>query len=264
MERDRFIKAAPYYYALGVAVHFKGAFAETYVARTTIQSHLRSQPDESVDEMYHYLENDVLLNRALQLLVDSNMLEVLPDDFGPPLYSKSSGFENGWERFSADKILPFYKYNFEGVKGTWLLAALTNVNAQYDILGITPDDFADLDIEWEPLPLDREEPKLQAVIETLDTAIEEIRSDNGYAASFPEERAYVLDSLSMASGRFKNGTTMSLGYLRKHALEPLKTLTVRFIGSAREIAITAAKAALIDWLKANGVKMIVELWKLLS
>ncbi len=52
-------------------------------------------------------------------------------------------------------------------------------------LGVTPEDWANPDSEWEPLPLDRESEELEVAIREVDNSIREIEQSNGYAAQLP-------------------------------------------------------------------------------
>lgn len=111
------------------------------------------------------------------------------------------------------------------------------------------DDYLEPSREWEPIALDRENQKLQTAISRLDDTISDVRASNGYASEYQEERNYVVDSLSSAVRRLKGEATVSISYLREFAFRPLGILIRRFGKSALGILGTAAKDAIVDWLK---------------
>lgn len=104
-------------------------------------------------------------------------------------------------------------------------------------------------------------PILQAVTSQLDETINQIRADNGYAATFAGERDMVIDSLSGTANRLKNDATISWGYLQKNAFEPLKTVLRRFKGAALGAAVTVMITTFQSWLQGLGVEWLNALWK---
>jgi hypothetical protein len=115
--------------------------------------------------------------------------------------------------------------------------------------------------EWEPLPLDRADPNLQAVTSQLDETISQIQADNGYAAALPGERDMVIDSLSSAAERLKKDPTISWGYLQRNAFEPLKTVLRRFKGAALAAIVATMIATFRTWIQGLGVEWLDALWK---
>jgi hypothetical protein len=114
--------------------------------------------------------------------------------------------------------------------------------------------------EWEPLPLERDDPLLQKTVDAVDDTIEKVRSDNGYASNRPEEREYVLDGLSAFSKRLKEAASISLGYLKRYAVGPLRTLLTRFKDNAVGLAASVAKEALREWLRKKGISFLDDLF----
>jgi hypothetical protein len=47
-----------------------------------------------------------------------------------------------------------------------------------------------------------------------------------------------------------------LAYIKRHGFEPLSKLIARFKGAAIEIAATAAKEALKEWLRRKGITFL--------
>jgi hypothetical protein len=194
-------------------------------------------------------------------LVQEGIINVVSDPFGPSIISQSESFSDRWKDLSKNEDFPLFKYikiPFDD-GNTWLHVALKNLDAEYRRLGIRDQDFDEPDKEWEPLPLERDDPQLQKAILTIDEALEKVRSDNGYAANLPEERQYVIDSLSAVSKRLKETTTVSLAYLRQVAFPALSKLLIRFKDTAIGLAASVAKEALKDWLKRKGITFLDDL-----
>jgi hypothetical protein len=117
------------------------------------------------------------------------------------------------------------------------------------------------EMQWEPLPLDRTDSKQQAANEALDNVVEELRQDNGYAATNPEEKAFVQDKLVAVTKRLKEDTHISWMYLREFAFKPLGIVIKRFGGAAIGIAAVAARESLVSWLKSKGISFLDDIVK---
>jgi hypothetical protein len=115
--------------------------------------------------------------------------------------------------------------------------------------------------DWEPIPLNREEEKQKAAVEKLDEVIEELRGDNGYATSNPEEKVFVQDKLAAVSKRLKEDSHISWMYLREFVFAPLTILIKRFGGAAVGVAAVAAKEAFTSWLKGKGISILDGMFK---
>ena len=151
----------------------------------------------------------------------------------------------------------FFKYEMAGDQDHWVREALRRLDREYARQDLQPSDFdVPPEREWEPLPLDRNDPDLQSTIEKIDETVEQVRRDNGYAAHLPEERTYVLETLSALSRKLKEATTTSVPYIRRYALEPLSMLVQRFGKAALGILASAAKEAVKEWLKKRGISIL--------
>jgi hypothetical protein len=109
---------------------------------------------------------------------------------------------------------------------------------------------------WSPIPLDRGDANQTAAVKALETLIEELRGDNGYAAAHSEEKAFVQDGLSAVAKRLKENTQISWMYLQEFAFKPLGILIKRFGGAAIGIAAATAKDAFVSWLKSKGLSFL--------
>jgi hypothetical protein len=159
-----------------------------------------------------------------------------------------------------DQQYPFYRYSLANRSDEWVHEALQALDRQYDALEIKEEDFDEPpEQEWEPLPIDRDDPDLKTAMEKIDETYEQVRADNGYAAHLPEERAYVMDSLGLVARKLKEASAISVPYIRRYAIEPLSMLIRRFGPSAIGLIATAAKEALKEWLKKRGIFFLDEL-----
>lgn len=138
----------------------------------------------------------------------------------------------------------------------WLIAALAEVDRQYYRLKIEGNDFEQPDSEWEPLTLDRADPLVENMTARVSEVYEQVRADNGYAHSNPEERQYVLSALESTLKRLQQATSISIGYLNKNVREPLSQLGRRFGKASLGIAVQAASEAVKQWLKSKGITFL--------
>jgi hypothetical protein len=253
MEKSRFIEIGPVYYALAIISFFRST--RVVGSEEDIKQNFY---DETED--YNYLEHEPLFERAVDWLISREMLDVERDDFGPPIYRAADQMRDQAEQLEEDSDSPFYKFALSGRSGRWLRKALENVNSTYEDLGLSPKDFENPDGEWIPLPLDREDVALRTAIETLDQTIEQVRSDNGYNATLPEERSYVLEGLSGASKTLKTAATTSAPYIQRYLLEPLAIVIKRFKNAAISVIATAAKDAIVEYLKKHGAEWLARIF----
>ena len=262
MERSRFIESAPSYYALAIAAYFR---SEHETAAEDLVRSFYALPGQlrqfEGEEPESYLSNEILFQKAIEILIERGFLTEIADDFGPTIYQKAEKFDDAWEKAEQDNSLPFAKYKLLRRGTNWLHSALSNINLQYAELRLSESDFESPSHEWEPLPLDRTDANLQAVTSQLDETIRQVQADNGYAATSPGERDMVVDSLSSAAERLKKDSTISWGYLRKNAFEPLKTVLRRFKEAALGAVVTTMVATFRTWIQGLGVEWLNALWK---
>jgi hypothetical protein len=180
---------------------------------------------------------------------------VTTDPFGPTLISPSSDFLSQLHRITDDQSFLLFKYKLSSYDESWLRGALQVLDQEYMRLELVDADFEEPDKEWEPLPLEREDPQLQKAIEAVDDLTDKVRADNGYAVRLPEERVYVLDNLSALSRKLKEAETISVAYLREFAFPTLNRLLRRFANAAIGLTASAAKEALKEWLKRRGIAL---------
>jgi hypothetical protein len=115
--------------------------------------------------------------------------------------------------------------------------------------------------KWEPLEVRPADPKTTELAEAIDALAEQVRADNGYAASVPAERNEVVRRLGETSDWLRNAEYLTASAVQVYLVWPLETLAARFsaktaIGKATQFA-TGVVAA---WLKAHGVKVLDRLF----
>jgi hypothetical protein len=262
MEKSKFVASAPNYYALAIATYFlsKHESASEIIVRSSFALPGQLQQFGSDEEPDSYLGNGVLFRKGIEILLERGFLTEIADDFGPSIYEKAESFDEAWNRAEQDNSLPFGKYQLINRSNQWLTSALSKINSEYFALQVAESDFENIYDEWEPLPLDRHDPKLQAVTTQLDETISQIQADNGYASVAAGERDLVVDALSSAAERMKKDPTISWGYLQKNVLEPLKTVLRRFKGAALGAVVTTMIATFRIWIQGLGVEWLNALW----
>ncbi len=240
MERDRLVKLAPRYYEIAVCNFFAGT------------SHGSRQTLGGIGSIEFWAP----LDAALRGLQEKKMLEAIPDDFGPTIFVRTDSFKDQWEEMKKDKTSPCYRYALDPQRDIWLKTALAAVNKAYKEEKIEDKDFLKPDAEWEPIPVDRADPKLQHVTRALEKTIEEVQQDNGYNATLPEEKAFVVDSLKAATEKLKRDDVVSFAYLKRKAIDVLDVIIHRFGTASVGLTAQAARAAIFDWLKSIGGQIL--------
>jgi hypothetical protein len=247
MDKRHFIQTAPLYYALAYFSFFIGRGGTTASADAV---HASFTSEARSVNTYDYLQKDILAERAIAWLEEKGLIDALRDDYAPMLLTpKDMAVVN---ELIQDQASPFRKFHASGWDGAWLRKALLQVNEAYDRLGIVVSDFENPAGEWEPLPLDRGNENLKKTIAQLDKLAEAVRGDNGYSATVPEERNFVLGMLESASHSLKHAATTSAPYLRTYIAEPVGILMRRFKGAATAVLAASVREALVDYLKQNA------------
>jgi hypothetical protein len=263
MDKSSFIELAPMYYAIAIRAYFEGVHSESVVSRASLRKEYLFDDGSGSPELQTFLENEVLLDRAIQWLLDEDMIDIIEDDFAPPLFLQTERANDKWEATEKAQNNPYFRYRLtpHTERRDWLTTALSRINLEYLRLGLEADDFDKADSDWEPLPLDRTEEQLAKTIKVIDETIEAVRADNGYGATQPEEKAYVLEGLNAFSKTLKEAETISVPYIKTYALEPLARLIKRFGLAAVGISAALAKDTIYSWLKVVGIKGLEHLWK---
>jgi hypothetical protein len=256
MDKAEYIERAPAYYALAIAAVLERAPGP--MTEYKISAHYPKE-DHGAPEPQGLLDKGLLWQRAISWLEAREMISVKYDRFGPPIYFKAPDFSEKFDELTVDEDLPFAHYHAAGRTDDWLVPALYGVDNAYENLGIKPEDFEYPDAEWAPLEIDRSDPGVEKAISSLQSVIDEVRADNGYAATLPQERDFVLEGLQNTLNKFES-PSISAGYIRQ-GVERLMTLGRRFSGTIKEASIAAAKAALIEFGKKHFAQALDYFWR---
>lgn len=257
MDKKRFVEVAPYYYAIAICTYL--TLKRNIADKSEIEHHFTFTDPE--DDPFCLLQKEIIFDRAIEWLSSQGMIEVIADDFGPTAFVMKNNLKEKWDKLADAPGTPFYNHAIMRDSDNWLREALFKLNEKFDELQISDDDFQISDDEWQPLPLEKNSRELQEAIVALDNVVQQVRADNGYSVAQPEERDYVINTLSDATKTLRERDTTSIQYLRKFVVDPLQILIQRFKGAAIAIAATAARDTVIEFLKQYGVKLLEHLFR---
>jgi hypothetical protein len=265
MEKEEFVAIAPEYYALAIYIFLRNNLSEAHSPHEIEEYYLLPSDSNDPDDRISLLEKWLLFQKAVEWLLEHQAITVVTDPFAPPIY-QFVGTNWNVEPLAdcyADQNSVFFRFHRAGGKTDWLQRALRSLNETYDDLQITSSDFEKRDIEWDPLPLERGNPRLEEALEKLATVIEAVRGDNGYAVSHPGERDLVIDSLVDGHRKLETAELVTAPYLRSRVIDPLNRLIRRFGRAAIGVLAAGAKAAIIEFIKEQGAHLLARLSGLL-
>jgi hypothetical protein len=252
-------KAIPYY-ACYIAQKL-AAVAST----TTIALREASWFDGDDEDGPRYLLDDYeIVSAALKFLEARDILLFVEDEFGPDIVARKSTFNDALRILHSEQGTVFNKFDLAGDgRSRWLRLALISVNDRLVTSPVETIEYPNAPEadEWSPIPLDRDDPDQRVAVEALEQVAEDLRRDNGYAATNPEEKAYVQDKLLAVTKRLKDESQISWMYLSEFAFKPLGIIIKRFGGAAIGIAAITAKEALTSWLKTRGLNFLDDMFK---
>ncbi len=251
MDKAEFLSTSPEYAALAIAGSFETR---------------RKLPSSSISAAYgrdlgahHWNLYNGLLEAGLRRLITAGALDVIAGPFEPNLYERSDAFDAVWSSYVEDPRSPFHRYNRivnPQQAEPWLRAALQAISGEAGRLKISEDDWSDVaPDQWEPLPLDRDQPLLRSAMDAVDTAINDIRSDNGYAATAPDEREYVLEGLTPFQQRLRTASSIAMPFIQT-AIDRLAIVVRRLGESAVGESAKAARAAIFEWVKDQAAHLL--------
>ena len=258
MANKSFLERALPYYVLAIATTMYGHSQSNSTPLSGHDIRSRWRIRESWEGETHELEllaDEDLFKGAIAVCEEHHLLESLVDDFGPDYYLPTDEAHNGYTSLQVAYAAFFRKHEKAG--DGWLSGALEEIarqRAEARKAGHQDNPSVNLATsdEWAPLPLHRESPKLAEVSAAIDRTIEAVRTDNGYSATHPEERRWVLDNLKVFATTIKQETQISLAYVREFAVKPILRLVERFGNSASGMIASAARDTIKDWLKSLG------------
>ena len=201
-------------------------------------------------------KNGAVYWHVLKTLVEKQILIEVKDEFGPSIFRRGPKFKDEWDGLKKVPDTPYFRFALDPQRDGWIVSAMEAVNKALEEAKIKPQDFQKIDAEWEPLPVDRTNPKLVKATEQLDETIAAVEADNGYNATLPDEKTYVVENLKDASQRLKKEDAISYAYLKRKVIDVLDIVIRRFGGAAVGLAAQAARAAIFDWLKEFGSQVL--------
>jgi len=166
MDKPEFLRQAPKYYALAVIAYID--MYERAASEVDLRQHYHEVMNDDPDG-YYYLSRSDIFAVAARWLRDRGLIEIVEDPFAPLIILPSSSFRDELEKLSSDRGFPLYNYLLVRKSEAWLRSALHQIENEYRKLRIRPEDFDDLDREWEPLPIEHDDPTLKRTIEILGT-----------------------------------------------------------------------------------------------
>jgi hypothetical protein len=250
VERNRLLELAPQYYICAICSYF--GRPDNRVASTTTLWNQAGYSEGRAGGM----KNSPLFWYTLNKLATDGFLDALTDDFGPTIYTRKDEFAAKWAELRKQPGTVYFKWDIDPAGPTWLANALDAVNKALGEQKIVQEDFQKPDAEWEPIPVDRGNPKLQAATEALQKTIEAVEQDNGYNATLPQEKSFVVDSLKEVEQKLQKSDEISFAYLKRKAIDALDILIRRFGTASVGLAASAARAAIFDWIKEAGGKFL--------
>lgn len=265
-DRIAFANLAPEYYMLAFYVYFE--YPLDFYTAEKLQKAFMIDAD---GEGYCYLENEAILKEAERILRDSNAITAIEDPFGPTLWQRGPAFASVLEQLEENPGSPFYKARKSGDRRSWLESALAKLNYHANQLSITEQDFAErggpakvehdgpID-EWEPIQLDHADPTVVAAVAKLAEATEAIERDNGYSATFPQERDAVVQDLKGGLEKLQSGV-VSRGWMRR-LTGALRIVSARFANTMKGQMVDGALAAVKDVVKTHMSHLIEQLFSL--
>jgi hypothetical protein len=246
MDKADFIKLAPKYYALAIGLRFS-KHGGSQTRQSIMKEYVVQEEGGTSEDNYCLVDDFTIWNRAIDWLVEREMIVAFTDPFGPPVYTKGGTFDSQWNDLCRDQS-PFENAAASGDPGRWIYQALDSVYREYIKLGIRSSDFEDPERDWAPIPIEQNNEALQTAIVALDKTITEVEQSNGYASEYAEERNFVLDNLRMLSQKLKSAGTISVSYIRTHGLSVLKRVQDRFIDTSIGEGAKETTNAIVHWL----------------
>ncbi|MGJ0394918.1 MAG: hypothetical protein ACR65U_01635 [Methylocystis sp.] len=231
------------------AQYYAVAIAHSALSRHNDNAFLEDGISSIVNADFPAEFGDILTHRdifdsALEILIDKYIFIKVIDDFAPTIFLKhDNALHNYSDWASTEEDGVARKFNALGSqKNTWLRSALIRINDTF-----SPELLVSSD-EWQPIPIDRSTTEYQETEKRLDEALAAIRSDNGFADTFPDERNQVVSALETGLKIFRENSTVHVTYFKAFIIDPLAAAIRRLKDNAAGVAATVAKAATIKWL----------------
>lgn len=261
---ELFDKIFPYY-AIAVQKAFGDIKGNNKTLPQIAQMFAYNFKQETGQYYYDNIHKRMLFHVVSELLV-RNVVEVVPDDFAPEYVI--------WSIKGASQLIeaaPTTKPVLDKLKtlgkDEFLYQALDGFASKYgkevvdeldkpEAIEKKSDDKEKLEDtitnqldgpDWEPLPIERESKDAKDAIEKSEIALSEIEQSNGYAATSPDERNGVVETIKGTLSAIKNGFP-SREAIASGLLAPLRFIAKKFGDASMGEAAKMAVLAIIKWL----------------
>jgi hypothetical protein len=193
-------------------------------------------PEEQLKVLFQFPVSDNLLKTASAHLHSANLLADVSRSLGRKIYRISTKGILHVEEQLKDKNSAISKFKLHGESA---------LNVVGDPVPPSEEKVPKPD-KWEPLPIERDSPKHKEAVAAIEKTIETVKADNGYAATYPEERNSILWTLGAGVNALREGliTRQQVDVL---LLKPLKYLAKKFVDSILGESAKATLAKLIAW-----------------
>lgn len=139
---------------------------------------------------------------------------------------------------------------------SWFVESLNQIIN--DEIESAPSDNFETEVEpaggeWAPLPLDYNTQETEETILKIEKAVKAIESDNGYSATFPEERDGVVEVLKRSVNDLHDQVSFQKYYFEQTVIKPLVQASKRLGGNAAGKVVEGALEAIKTLVKDSIV-----------
>lgn len=170
-----------------------------------------------------YFEKSNLFEEAIKSLDKTSAIKVIDDPYGPKfLKVLKVGLLYEFEENEPNTVLSKTATFGE----SWITSALLKLNS----LDLGVNEIVDEQTtvaDWQPLQIERDDSVFQEGLKAVEEALKIIESDNGYAATEPEERNAILASAKGTVEALKDGNPSKQTVLAT-LVSPFKYMSKKF------------------------------------
>lgn len=182
---------------------------------------------ETPKNILPHLDSVANLNLGLTWLKQCDFINVFYDEFGPDCFFVTLEGNLDEIRNANYPDTPVSKAAHFGA--AWLIIALQNIRDGSNFSNNQDNEITQRlnHDNWQPLPIDREDPLFKVGLKAVEEALKTIEADNGYAATEPEERNAIIASAKGTVQALKDGYP-SKGTVSATLIIPFKYLAKKF------------------------------------
>lgn len=188
---------------------------------------------------------------ALQTLIDQDFVELLRDPYAESIFVVKSSINL---RNYVQSLEVYDRFNrLDDDRKSWLHTAYKNIGKievvdQEKVAEVEESEAIDFsETEWEPLPIDRSSPEYEKAIEAWEEGLEKIEGDNGFAATEPETRNGIVETLRGGLKTVKEGSP-SRAFIISGPIAAFKYVIKKFGDAVASLSAKEAVKAILAWL----------------